>query len=390
MNAAAEFPLTVAGLTIDPVCRRITGADSEVAVEPMVMELLIQLLDQPGQVQSRRQLFRALWGKADVGDDSLNRLVTSLRKALSQTSNGAVQIETVPRVGYRLIVKQPPDDDRKPVARRTMLACGTSLLIAAGGAGLWRIRRGIRDAEVRQLVDRGDGLLRDAAPPQADEALPSLRSALSLDPDDSTALGLLALAEETRANTGGSDTPGETLRTGGSSRADARSARAACTPRHDRHDGGGSRLVCAGGPFGSSARIGADKPACSRQPRQFPSVCGTNVQVLVLQRTVRLCRSGFADASMAAGTPPVDCRPERGSASSQRASAPALAEAQLRLERPLHDPRFYGPHSRGGSDDPQSGAAPEERASVTASTMAAIAGRPRRSLPGAHRAGERD
>ena len=42
--------------------------------------------------------------------------------------------------------------------------------------------------------------------------MPPLQSALEIDPGDPKALGLLALAEETRANNGGSTDAGETLR----------------------------------------------------------------------------------------------------------------------------------------------------------------------------------
>ena len=82
MNVVATFPLCLAGITIDPVRRRIAGPGGETVIEPMVMRLLQQLVDRPGEVLPRRELFDSLWGKAQVGDDSLNRLIGSLRKAL--------------------------------------------------------------------------------------------------------------------------------------------------------------------------------------------------------------------------------------------------------------------------------------------------------------------
>ena len=94
MNAAATSS-SVAGLSIDPVRRRIAGPGGEAAMEPLVMRLLLQLVDRQGQVLPRRELFDRLWGNAQVGDDSLNRLVGSLRKALERTSDGEVLIETV-------------------------------------------------------------------------------------------------------------------------------------------------------------------------------------------------------------------------------------------------------------------------------------------------------
>lgn len=212
MNAAATFPLRVAGLTIDPTRRRICGPGGEVSVEPLVMQLLLQLVDRQGHVLPRRQLFDHLWGKAQVGDDSLNRLVASLRRALQQTSGGAALIETVPREGYRLVVEPEPEVSASPIARRVVVAGGASIAVAIGCAGLWRSRSRSRIAEAQRWTNRGDMVLRDADPIQAADALPPLQSALAIHPDDARALGLLALAEETSANNGGATNPGESLR----------------------------------------------------------------------------------------------------------------------------------------------------------------------------------
>ena len=180
-------------------------------MEPLVMQLLLQLVDGQGQVLHRRELFDHLWGNAQVGDDSLNRLVASLRKVLERTSSGTVQIETVSRVGYRLMVK-PAGGLMPAISRRSVLAAGASSLLALVGGGLWQARKQARVTEAQRLINRGDSLLRDAVPLQAGEALPPLRSALVVDPGNAKALGLLALAEETRANNGGSANAGETLR----------------------------------------------------------------------------------------------------------------------------------------------------------------------------------
>ena len=211
MNVAATFPLRVARLTVDPVCRRVAGPGGETVIEPLVMRLLVQLVERQGQVLPRRELFDRLWGKAQVGDDSLNRLVGALRRALQLTSNGDVLIETVPGVGYRLIASPAGPHIGQPVARRVAIAGGACLL-ALGGVRLWRAPRELRIAEAQRFADRGDVLLQDAVPLQASEALPPLRSALAIDPANARALGLLALAEETSANNGGSADPGEALR----------------------------------------------------------------------------------------------------------------------------------------------------------------------------------
>lgn len=211
MNAAATFPLSIAGLTIDPVRRRVRGPGGEEALQPLVMQLLIHLVERAGEVLPRRELFDHLWGNAQVGDDSLNRLVAELRKVLDRTSKGAVLIETVPRMGYRLVAEPAESLGRSAFARRSVIAGGGALLLALGGAGVWRARDG-RLGQVKRLTNHADTLLFDAVPMQAGEAEPPLRQALDLDPGNARALGLLALAEETRANNGGSANAGETLR----------------------------------------------------------------------------------------------------------------------------------------------------------------------------------
>jgi DNA-binding winged helix-turn-helix (wHTH) protein/tetratricopeptide (TPR) repeat protein len=211
MNASAEFPLRVAGLEVDPVRRRVSGPGGEASVEPLVMQLFLQLIDRQGEVLSRRDLFDYLWGNAQVGDDSLNRLVGGLRKVLETTSVGTVGIETVPRVGYRLIVEPEQVSEPPSMRRRSFIAAGASSLLVLGGAGVWLARNNSR-TEAAHLVDHGDALLRDAVPLEAGEAVPPLRSALKIDPRNANALGLLALAEETRAFNGGSTNAGETLR----------------------------------------------------------------------------------------------------------------------------------------------------------------------------------
>jgi tetratricopeptide (TPR) repeat protein len=76
------------------------------------MQLLVTLSRRAGQLVTRQQVFDACWGSAAVGDDSLNRAVAVLRKALHQIAGSAVQIETVPGSGYvlRLVASVVPEE----------------------------------------------------------------------------------------------------------------------------------------------------------------------------------------------------------------------------------------------------------------------------------------
>lgn len=213
MDASGYAPLSLAGLAIDPARRRVTGPGGEAVIEPLVMRLLLELVDREGEVLPRRELFNRLWGNAQVGDDSLNRAVGNLRRALDRTSEGEVLIETVPRVGYRLTTSHAEaGSGQRTVGRRALLMGGAAMALAVVGAAILRLRTERELTDAKQWTDRGDVLLRDAVPLQAGAALPPLRKAMALDPRSSRALGLMALAEETSAYNGGSANPADSLR----------------------------------------------------------------------------------------------------------------------------------------------------------------------------------
>jgi DNA-binding winged helix-turn-helix (wHTH) protein/Tfp pilus assembly protein PilF len=195
-----------------PATRTISGPGGNAQVEPRVMQVLVVLAEAKGGVVTRDTLLTRCWGGFYAGDDSLNRAVAGVRRVASGVAGGSFEIETIPRTGYRLIAEPRHAKAAGPISRRYLIAAGASSLLVLSGAELWGERRSDRAAEAQRLIDRGDILLRDAVPLQAGEASPPLRSALEIDPTNAKALGLLALAEETQANNGGSADPGETLR----------------------------------------------------------------------------------------------------------------------------------------------------------------------------------
>ncbi len=89
-------------LLVRPGERSLAGPSGTVAVEPLVMRLLLALARRAGRMVDRTALFQLCWGETPVGDDSLNRIVASLRRALRSSGGDTVQIETVPAAGYVL------------------------------------------------------------------------------------------------------------------------------------------------------------------------------------------------------------------------------------------------------------------------------------------------
>lgn len=76
-----------------------------VKLQQQPFDLLVALLEQPGQVVTREALHRRLWpdGVTVDFDQSLNKAVTKLRDALGDTAESPRFIETLPKRGYRFI-----------------------------------------------------------------------------------------------------------------------------------------------------------------------------------------------------------------------------------------------------------------------------------------------
>jgi len=81
----------------------------KIKLQDQPFQILVLLLERPGQVLTREELRQKLWS-ADTFvefDHSLNSAVKRLRQALGDDSDNPRFIETLPRRGYRLIVPVP-------------------------------------------------------------------------------------------------------------------------------------------------------------------------------------------------------------------------------------------------------------------------------------------
>ena len=80
-------------------------------LEPRTMAVLVCLAERAGHAVTREQLEAEVWQSLVVGYDSLSRCIANLRKALDDDASRPQFIETIPKVGYRLIcevVEVPP------------------------------------------------------------------------------------------------------------------------------------------------------------------------------------------------------------------------------------------------------------------------------------------
>ena len=92
--------------TFDPSTLELWKEARPVRVRPQSLKLLALLLSRPGELISRDEMQRALWGDETFVDyeQGVNHSIKELRAALGDVAESPRFIQTLPRRGYRFIV----------------------------------------------------------------------------------------------------------------------------------------------------------------------------------------------------------------------------------------------------------------------------------------------
>lgn len=100
----AEGPFRYGPLTLWPEEHRVQVGEQEVSLTPREFALLELLLRHPRQVLSKERILAALWPEGFVSDHVVDVHLAALRRKLQ----GAVTIENVRGVGFRLSAEEGP------------------------------------------------------------------------------------------------------------------------------------------------------------------------------------------------------------------------------------------------------------------------------------------
>ena len=131
-----------------------------IRVQQQPLQILAMLLERPGEVVTRDQLRAALWA-SDVYvdfDRGLNKALVKLREAIGDSATSPRFIETLPKIGYRFLASETPQQMVVPAPRRIrfvpVLAIALALLaIVSAVVVLWPRPRTIRSLAVLPLDD---------------------------------------------------------------------------------------------------------------------------------------------------------------------------------------------------------------------------------------------
>jgi DNA-binding winged helix-turn-helix (wHTH) protein len=121
--------------TLDATERVLLRREQAVPLTPKVFDTLLVLVENGGHLLSKDDLLRAVWPDSIVEEGSINRNISTLRRALGEAADEARYIETVPKLGYRFVaaVNECQASDAVPVALRITKANVVFVNETAGG-----------------------------------------------------------------------------------------------------------------------------------------------------------------------------------------------------------------------------------------------------------------
>jgi Tol biopolymer transport system component/DNA-binding winged helix-turn-helix (wHTH) protein len=91
---------------------RLERGGVPLSLEPKAFNLLVMLIERPGHVFSKQEIFERLWADTVVTDHALTRVVAQLRRVLGDEARDGRYIETVPTRGYRWLPTVEPAASR--------------------------------------------------------------------------------------------------------------------------------------------------------------------------------------------------------------------------------------------------------------------------------------
>jgi DNA-binding winged helix-turn-helix (wHTH) protein len=124
-----ESDFMIDGWLIRPQLNRIELKGKVIQVQPKIMSVLLILARSPGQVVTKDCLLKTAWADTHVTPHVLARAISELRKIFHDNPQSPDVIETIPKIGYRLIapVSRIRKQENNDAAQNTMASSDESV-----------------------------------------------------------------------------------------------------------------------------------------------------------------------------------------------------------------------------------------------------------------------
>src|SRR5260370_23096136 len=112
MERPTTTMLRVGDWCVNPASGQISRNGENARVEVRTLRLLLCVAEHVGEVVSIDDLLDRVWSDVTVAPDSVYQAVASLRRLLGDDPKQPAYIETVPRLGYRMVAAVSPWTDQ--------------------------------------------------------------------------------------------------------------------------------------------------------------------------------------------------------------------------------------------------------------------------------------
>src|SRR5215203_676691 len=97
---------------LDPAEHVLLRDGEPVTLRPKEFAVLVALVENHGHVLTKDELLKGVWSGQLVEEGNINRQISTLRRALGETSDEPRFVETIPKVGYRFVAPVQEIRDR--------------------------------------------------------------------------------------------------------------------------------------------------------------------------------------------------------------------------------------------------------------------------------------
>ena len=102
---------------IEPKAGRITREFQTISLEPKVMDVLVMLAGNYPNVIRKEEFLETVWAGVNVVPHVLTRAISEIRRVLNDDTRNPHLIETIPKIGYRMLV---PSTNISPIAKMAL------------------------------------------------------------------------------------------------------------------------------------------------------------------------------------------------------------------------------------------------------------------------------
>ena len=99
---------------LEPAERLLQCNGKTIPLTPKAFDTLLVLAENSGRLLEREKLMQQLWPDSFVEEANLAHNISLLRKVFAENTPGEHYIETVPKRGYRFLVKVVCEGDKAP------------------------------------------------------------------------------------------------------------------------------------------------------------------------------------------------------------------------------------------------------------------------------------